>query len=70
MVYMSTSAFKIEINSESESVINNDYMVTKPIAEYQLDIVSIVLTKSVALEKIESDIYRVLDEIEEVVNNL
>ncbi|MBP2659015.1 MAG: hypothetical protein H6Q69_2047 [Firmicutes bacterium] len=62
--------YKIEINSESESAINNDYMVTKQIAEYQFDIVSTVLAKSVALEKIESDISRVLDEIEEVVNNL
>ena len=62
--------YKIEINSESESAINNDYMVTKEIAEYQFDIVSTVLAKSVALEKIESDISRVLDEIEEVVNNL
>jgi len=62
--------YKIEINSESESAINNDYMVTKQIAEYQLDIVSTVLAKSVALEKIEADISRVLDEIEEVVNNL
>jgi uncharacterized Rmd1/YagE family protein len=62
--------YKIDINSESESAINNDYMVTKQIAEYQFDIVSTVLAKSVALEKIESDISRVLDEIEEVVNNL
>ncbi|WP_369412565.1 RMD1 family protein [Pelosinus baikalensis] len=62
--------YKIEINSESESAINNDYMVTKQIAEYQFDIVSTVLAKSVALEKIEADISRVLDEIEEVVNNL
>ncbi|AJQ27360.1 protein of unknown function DUF155 [Pelosinus fermentans JBW45] len=62
--------YKIESNSESESAINNDYMVTKQIAEYQFDIVSTVLAKSVALEKIEADISRVLDEIEEVVNNL
>lgn len=62
--------YKIEFDPQSEFAINNDYMVTGRQEEYQLDIVSTVLAKSVALEKIESDISRVLDEIEEVVNNL
>ena len=62
--------YKIESNPESEFAINNDYMVTKQQEEYHFDIVSTVLAKSVALEKIESDISRVLDEIEDVVNDL
>lgn len=62
--------YKIEGNSEREFSINNDYMVTNEQADYQFDIVSTVLAKSVALEKIESDISLVLDEIEDVVNNL
>ena len=62
--------YKIESNSEHEFSINNDYMVTNEPAEYQFDIVSTVLAKSVALEKIESDISRVLDEIEDVVTKL
>lgn len=62
--------YKIESNSKQEFSINNDYMVTNEQAEYQFDIVSTVLAKSVALEKIESEISRVLDEIEDVVNNL
>ncbi|MDF2634970.1 MAG: hypothetical protein K0R78_1844 [Pelosinus sp.] len=62
--------YKIESNLESEFAINNDYMVIKQQEEYHFDIVSTVLAKSVALEKIESDISRVLDEIEDVVNNL
>lgn len=62
--------YKIEGNSEHEFSINNDYMVTNEQADYQFDIVSTVLAKSVALEKIESDISLVLDEIEDVVNNL
>lgn len=62
--------YKIESNPESEYAINNDYMVTEEQAEYQFDIVSTVLAKSVALEKIEMEISRLLDEIEDVVNNL
>lgn len=62
--------YKIESNPESEYAINNDYMVTEEQAEYHFDIVSTVLAKSVALEKIELEISRLLDEIEDVVNNL
>lgn len=37
---------------------------------YKFDIVSTILAKSLALDKIEMDISLLLDEIEEVVNNL
>jgi uncharacterized Rmd1/YagE family protein len=62
--------YKIESSPESEYAINNDCMVIAEQAEYQFDIVSTVLAKSVALEKIEMEISRLLDEIEDVVNNL
>lgn len=62
--------YKIESNPEGIFAINNEYMVTKEQAEYQLDIVSTILAKSVALDKIEMDISYLLDEIEEVVNDL
>ena len=62
--------YKIENNPDSEYAINNDYMVIEEQAEYQFDIVSTILAKSVALEKIEMEISRVLDEIEDVVNSL
>ena len=45
-------------------------MVTAEQAQYQLDIISIVLAKSVALDKIEMDISYLLDEIENVVSDL
>lgn len=41
-------------------------MVTKEQADYQLDIVSIILAKSVALDKIEMEISLLLDDIENV----
>lgn len=62
--------YKIEANPDGIFAINNEYMVTEEQAEYQLDIVSTILAKSVALDKIEMDISLLLDEIEEVVNDL
>ncbi|WP_378951927.1 RMD1 family protein [Pelosinus sp. sgz500959] len=62
--------YKIESNPTGIFAINNEYMVTGEQAEYQFDIVSTVLAKSVALDKIEMDISYLLDEIEDVVNDL
>ena len=69
-IFKYVDEYRIESNLEGLSAINNEYMVTEQQAEYQLDIVSTILAKSVALDKIEMDISYVLDEIEEVVNNL
>lgn len=62
--------YKIESNPDGIFAINNEYMVTEEQVEYQLDIVSTILAKSVALDKIEMDISYLLDEIEDVVNDL
>ncbi len=62
--------YKIESSLDGVLAINNEYMVTKEQADYQLDIVSIILAKSVALEKIEMEISSLLDDIEHVVNDL
>lgn len=62
--------YKIEINPDGVFGVNNEYMVTAEQAQYQLDIISIVLAKSVALDKIEMDISYLLDEIENVVSDL
>jgi len=62
--------YKIESSLDGVLAINNEYMVTKEQADYQLDIVSIILAKSVALDKIEMEISLLLDDIENVVNDL
>ena len=62
--------YKIESNPEGIYAINNEYMVTEEQMEYQLDIVSTILAKSVALDKIEMAISYLLDDIEDVVNAL
>lgn len=48
----------------------NESLTVKSFAFYQMEIVSMVLAKSVALEKIESDIETLLDVIETVMERL
>lgn len=62
--------YRIEINSDEPLAINNDFMVTDQEGEFHLEIVSTILAKSVALERIEAEIDRLLDEIEIVLNDL
>ena len=51
-IFKYVDEYRIESNLEGLSAINNEYMVTEQQAEYQLDIVSTILAKSVALDKI------------------
>lgn len=65
--------YSLEVRSESEidtdtPLITNDYIVTTEYKSYHMEILSIVLAKSVALEKIENDIEVLLDEIELVID--
>ncbi|MEN6564866.1 MAG: RMD1 family protein [Veillonellales bacterium] len=62
--------YKLEIDPTVPPAINNDFMVTAQAAVYHLEIVSTVLAKSVALDKIEFDISILLDKIEDVVTHL
>lgn len=62
--------YKLEVNPAETPAINNDYMVTGEEADYQLGIVSTILAKSVALEKTEIEIDKLLDDIEDIVNKL
>lgn len=66
--------YKIEISPEispnEKPSINNDNLITSCELDYQNEIVSTVLAKSVALERIEYEIDKLLDEIEDIINNL
>lgn len=53
---------------EEEVLFGNESMMTAEYGSYQMEIISIVLAKSVALEKIERDIEALLDEIELVID--
>jgi required for meiotic nuclear division protein 1 len=62
--------YKIEILPDEQPAINNDSMITPTEISYQREIVGTVLAKSVALERLEIDIDKLIDEIEDIVNYL
>lgn len=62
--------YKLEINLDEPPAINNDFMLVGTQSDYQLEIVSTILAKSVSLEKNEIEVDTLLDRIENVVNNL
>ncbi len=65
-----TDDYRIEILSDEKPAIDNDKMTTSRELSHQREIVGTVLAKSVALERIEVDIDKLLDEIEDIVNYL
>lgn len=62
-----TDDYTIQVTEQEQPAINNDYMVTSEERDFHGEIVATVLAKSVALERIESDIDILLDEIEGTV---
>jgi len=62
--------YEIKISVEEKPAINNDHMITSCELSHQREIVGTVLAKSVALERLEFDIDKLLDEIEGIVTYL
>ena len=62
--------YKLEVKPEQAPAINNDFMLINVASDYHYEIVSTILAKSVALEKNEIGVDRLLDRIETVVNDL
>ena len=62
--------YKLEISPEYEYAIYNDLMTSNEFKPYYLDIISLVLAKSISLKKIENDTDKLLDSIEDVINDL
>lgn len=62
--------YRLESSTNQPVALNNDFMVTDREDSFQADIVAVVLAKSVALEKTEFEIGRLLDEIEVVISDL
>ncbi len=60
----------LQISREESPAINNDYMVAGEKRDFHGEIIATVLAKSVALERIETDIDILLDEIEGLVARL
>ncbi|PRR79014.1 hypothetical protein CLLI_10540 [Clostridium liquoris] len=62
--------YKLEISSDYDYSLYNDLMTANEFKPYYLDIISLVLAKSTSLRKIEIDIDKVLDSIENIINSL
>jgi len=62
--------FKLLIKPEEEPTINYNNMSSNQYKDYYLEIISTILAKSVALEKIENNIDRLFDDIEDIVEFL
>lgn len=62
--------YKLEISEDYEYALYNDLMTANEFRPYYQDILSIVLSKSTSLRKIETNIDKLLDDIENVMNYL
>lgn len=62
--------YKLEVDTKYDYSLYNDLMTSNEFMPYYLDILSLVLAKSTSLKKIETDIDKLLDGIENVINYL
>lgn len=62
--------FKLVINPQEEPSINFEDMVANQFNSFYLEIISTILAKSVALEKIEREIDKLFDDLEDMVDLL
>lgn len=62
--------YKLVIDSDDEYALYNDMMTSNEFKPYYLDILSLVLAKSIALRKIEIDTDNLLDSFEDIIDYL
>jgi required for meiotic nuclear division protein 1 len=62
--------YKIEVDPQYEYMLYNDLMTSNEFQPFYLDILSLVLSKSTSLRRIETATDKLLDSIEDVINNL
>jgi required for meiotic nuclear division protein 1 len=62
--------YEMIISKDESFTINNDFIILKEIHPFHFEIVSTVLAKSVALDKIEHEIDQLTDNLEELVDLL
>lgn len=62
--------YNLEVSSDYEYALYNDLMTSNEFRPYYLDIISLVLSKSTSLHKIEMNIDKLLDNIEDVIDYL
>lgn len=62
--------YRLEIDPTYDFALYNDLMTSNEFMPYHLDIISMILAKSTAFDKIEADTDKLLDSIEDVINFL
>jgi len=65
-----TDDYRLEVSPEYEYSLGNETMTASVFEEYYLDIVSMILAKSISLEKVEYETDKLLDNIEDVIGFL
>jgi len=65
-----TDDYILEVSPEFEYSRGNELMTASSYERYYVDIISMVLAKSISLEKIENEIDKLLDNIEDVIGYL
>jgi required for meiotic nuclear division protein 1 len=65
-----TDDYRLEINPEYEYSLGNEVMTASIFEDYYVDIISMVLAKSISLYKIEHETDNLLDNIEDVIGYL
>jgi uncharacterized Rmd1/YagE family protein len=62
--------YRIMVDSAAAPAVTNDYMMVATGHEYMREIAAVILAKSVALDRIEVSIDKLLDDVEEIVGFL
>lgn len=65
-----TDDYRLEVSPENDYSLGNEAMTASVFEEYYLDIVSMILAKSISLEKVEFETDKLLDNIEDVIGFL
>lgn len=62
--------YRLEVDTAEESAMTNDCLVVRAREEFHDEIIATILAKSVALEKAESELEVLLDDVEDIVTYL
>lgn len=62
--------YRLEVDEKYEYVLYNDLMTSNKFRPYYIDTISLVLSKSISLERIEAGTDRLLDSVEKIINLL
>ncbi|TZE82287.1 RMD1 family protein [Calorimonas adulescens] len=65
-----TDDFNIEVSPDKEPSISYDLMIIQHMEDFHLQIISTILAKSVALDRIEVGINKLMDDIEDIIDYL